>query len=198
MIKIENFELFKNNMSTLKETSKDKHEKNNKNIAYMTDSLIPVVDFDKVKEAYIKDLSLSNTPKSNDALLINCDEHLIFIEFKNGRLKKPLEQSKIRKKIYDSVLIFTDIIGRGIKYTRKNMDYILVYNEEKNDYLNENPSTVVRESKSRDQISKKLLGLGNEHFIKFDLDMFENYCFRNVYTYTEEEFCEFVKTIRYD
>ena len=50
------FELFKNSLSSLKETSKDS---DSKEISYMTESDLQVVNFDKVKEKYAKKLGLS-------------------------------------------------------------------------------------------------------------------------------------------
>ena len=43
------FELFKNSLSSLKETSKDS---DSKEISYMTESDLQVVNFDKVKEIF--------------------------------------------------------------------------------------------------------------------------------------------------
>ncbi len=45
------FEFFKNSLSSLKETSKDS---DSKEISYMTESDLQVVNFDKVKEKYAK------------------------------------------------------------------------------------------------------------------------------------------------
>lgn len=50
------FELFKNSLSSLKETSKDS---DSKEISYMTESDLQVVNFDKVKEKYAKKLGVS-------------------------------------------------------------------------------------------------------------------------------------------
>ena len=68
------------------------------------------------------------------------------------------------------------------------MDYVLVYNENKNSEEPKKPKQNVQESESRDNISKMLSEKGGGHFIKFGLEKFQRYCFRNVYTYTEKEF----------
>ena len=91
----------------------------------MTESLRPAINFDRVKDAYNQKVNCSETPKSNDALLQEGGT-LYFLEFKDGDVEK--EKHEIGRKIYDSLLILTDIIGRGISYTRENMVYILVYN----------------------------------------------------------------------
>lgn len=182
--------------STLKDTSKDTSDA--RNIAYMTQSEIEVIDFDGVKGEYISKLKLSSTPTSNDALIINNIGDSVFIEFKNGALNTQKKEADVRKKIYDSVLILTDIIGEGISFTRKHLDYILVYNGEKNPESEEQDSkTAYRESQSRNKIAKNLSALGKEHYIRYGLEAFKGYCFRNVYTYTESEFeKEFVSSLQ--
>lgn len=187
MIKIEDYEILSKNISTLKETSKDYHDEEE---YYMTESLLPAVDFDKVKDAYISALSITDKPKSNDALFINSEGKEIFIEFKNGYIGN--KKFELRKKVYDSVLIYTDIIHKGISYTRQYVDYILVYNEEKNKTDKEKLKTNIQNSKSRDRIAKGLSKLGGTNYIKFGLEIFKYYCFKGVYTYTKDEFDEFL------
>ena len=189
MIKVEDYEILKNNISTLKETSKDFHGEEE---YYMTQSLLPAVDFDKVKDSYTSMLNTSDKPKSNDALFIDTEGKEIFIEFKNGSIEN--KKFELRKKIYDSMLIYTDIIHEGISYTRQHVDYILVYNEEKNGTDKEEVKINIQNSKSRDRIGKSLSKLGGKNYIKFGLEMFKNYCFKEVYTYTENEFAEFLNS----
>ena len=155
----------------------------------MTESQYLVVSFDSVKNEYIRDLKVYQSPTSNDALLSYGEGRLIFIEFKNGNMHTN-KQHDVRKKIFDSLLIFTDIAKVGISYTRSHMDYILVYNENKYSDSEMDENSTVGDSKSRDQIGKRLMALGNDTYIKFGLEMFKNYCFKDVYTYTE---CEFEK-----
>ena len=75
-----NIPIFKQNMSNFKETS---YDKDGEEPGYMTDSQIQVINFDKVKDGYIKNLALSNTPCSNDALYFGKDNKIFFVEFKN-------------------------------------------------------------------------------------------------------------------
>jgi len=183
MINIDDFEIFKNNLSTLKETSIDNHDGVD---FYMTESVLEVINFDKVKDEYIKDMRLYEVPKSNDVLYIGQDGEITFIEFKNGQMIRD-KIFNVRLKIFDSLLIFTDIIGQGVNFTRTNMKYILVYNEEKN--LPEINKTTIRNSSSRDEIAKKLIEQkGKGKFIKFNLERFKNLYFNDIYTYTKEEF----------
>lgn len=166
---------------SIKETSYDDAQNE-----YMTESQIEVIDFDKVKEEYICTLKLSEPPKSCDSLYMNGDEK-IFIEFKNGKVK-PFE---VRKKIYDSILIFSDLIKCGISETRAEIEYILVYNHEANknnkDY-NFDPKTNIQESDEYDLLSKIISENAKEHILKFKLNDFKNYLVKNIYTYNKEEF----------
>lgn len=100
------FPEFVAHQSALKDTSKDKHEPNNS--TYMTESNKTAVNFDAVKDDYVKKMKLSEMLASCDALFEDGEGAIIFTEFKNGALKKN-KQPDLRKKIYDSVLIFMDI-----------------------------------------------------------------------------------------
>lgn len=183
MININDFEIFQNNTSSMKQTSKD--DANNE---YMTECNKEVVNFDKVVKNYCGNICVSSVD-SNDALIVSENgQTATFIEFKNGYVNKKT-QYKLLKKIYDSILVFTDITNKGISSTRQFLNYILVYNEEKNPDES-NPKTEYRESKSRDEIDKVLLGYGNETHIKYGLEFLKGYCFKEVNTYTKSEFEE--------
>lgn len=155
------YPIFCDNMTTLKNTSIDDRDK--KNIVYMTESAKEVVRFDGVKDNYIESLGLSDTPKSNDALMEIETGKLVFVEFKNGYMNKA-EQFGLRKKIYDSVLIFSDITAQGISAMRECVEYILVYNEEANkDNLDvEEKRAHVQASSSFDEIAKSIAGYARE------------------------------------
>ncbi|WP_353093793.1 hypothetical protein [Tissierella praeacuta] len=191
MTDIWNCDIFSNNKSTLKETSKDDADK--KDIKYMTNSGIEVIDFDGVKNDYIKDLKLKYTPKSNDVLYKSKDE-LYFIEFKNGNMDKEIHN--VRRKIFDSLLILTDIISKGISYTRENLNYILVYNKEYSvSHKKKLDKSEVQDARGLDRISSSLNQLAKLESDPFKLrEHFKNLYFKKVHTYTAEEFEEkFVK-----
>lgn len=173
------FELFKNSLSSLKETSKDS---DSKEISYMTESDLQVVNFDKVKEKYAKKLGVSETPCSNDALYLSEAGNYYFIEFKNGKIQSNVIYN-VYNKIYDSLLIFTDIVDERVSFCRNNVNFILVYNEEKNPN-----NTDVKEDKSRVAIGKHFMKKGGKRFVRFNLEKFEKLYFHAVYTYTESEF----------
>ncbi len=184
-----------NHFATFKETSLDKHD--NGTASYMTESLKSVINFDAVKDEYIKSLKVSDVPKSNDALFDDGYGNIVFVEFKNGYMDKT-KQFAVRKKIYDSTLIFTDILSIGISYMRKCVEYILVYNKTANgknpEIINEK-SKYVQYSSSYDSFAKGLSALAEEEYVYFGVKIFENYCFKKVHTYNEEEFNNYLKTI---
>lgn len=178
-----NIPIFKKNMSTFKETS---YDKDGEKPGYMTDSQIQVINFDKVKDCYIKNLALSNTPCSNDALYFGKDNKIFFVEFKNGVLdERPRRNFNICKKIYDSLLIFNDIVNKNISFCRENLYFILVYNESKN---RREACRTEQEESSKAIISKKIHKKAKKKFVRFGLDRFEKLYFKEVFTYTESEF----------
>lgn len=191
-IQYDKIALFKENKSSLKETSKDSDSSNPE---CMTNSEIEVINFDKVKESYIKDMKLSYTPCSNDALYIDKNGELYFIEFKNGIIK-PHTIFNVYNKIYDSLLIFNDIVGKNISFCREHVNFILVYNEGKNlsgNYDNENKNSfkdceIKNQDSSKARIGKYFYSKAKKKYIRFGLERFEKLYFHEVFTYTEQEF----------
>ena len=182
MIDVMSIDILSSAMCSLKETSKDNHDGTD---YYLTDSMISVINFDKVKNEYVKALMVSEVPSSNDALYAN-GEDLYFIEFKAGVVSRKVYS--IKRKIFDSLLIFTDIVSVGVSYTRANMNYILVYNEDKNP-LSEKEQKEMLDSKSRVDIGTYFWeGKAKKRFIRFDLERFERLYFKNVYTLTQAQF----------
>lgn len=176
-----NIEIFKNNLTTFKEASRDNDNGINR---YMTESKTKVINFDKVKEKYIKGMGLSEPPCSVDALHIKGQVYNL-IEFKNGKMKGPTKFN-VQNKIYDSLLIFNDITHSDISFCREHVNFILVYNESKN-------PNEAQENSSRVSIGKYFSGKAGRHFIRFDLEKFQKIYFKGVYTYTENEFEEFLE-----
>lgn len=152
----------------------------------MTQSLINVVNFDGVKESYIQNMKLSSTSCSSDALYIDEKANYYFIEFKNGKMDKK-KVYNVHYKIYDSLLIFTDIIDECVAFCRENVDFILVYNEMKNDKEASNMQEMQEES-SRVKIGKYFGEKAKKPFIRFDLERVQKLYFRRVFIYTEKEF----------
>lgn len=197
MIDLNTFQIFADHLSNLKETSIDKRDGTPQ---YMTLSTREAVNFDGVKEEYVKPLGVSEIPKSNDALFDDGKGFLVFVEFKNGFMDRP-KQFAVRKKVYDSALIFTDITSTGISYMRDHMKYILVYNETANqdndldEELKKKRKTAVQPSPAFDAFAKNVGKYANEEYVCFGLKIFQNYCFKEVHTYTEAEFNAYLSSL---
>ncbi|EEY34765.1 hypothetical protein [Pseudoleptotrichia goodfellowii] len=161
--------------SALKKTSRDNKNDN------MTESNLEVIDFDCLKDKYLGKIQFKGVGiRSNDALFTRKKKY-IFIEFKNGEIKN-IKEYELHKKIYDSLLIFCDIFGKTLRETREEMDYILVAN-----FSNEKKSDEVL-------LEKFLKSAKIEERLRVGLRNFKGYCFKNVHTYSKEEFEEkFVK-----
>lgn len=169
--------------STLKEASKDNSDKDN--IVFMTESDLEVISFDAIKTKYANALNLSeDVAHSVDALLVkeqNLDNDIFFIEFKNGKVDGKIKRN-IANKVRDSLLIYNDIQTVSISDLRKHAVLILVYNESKN-----------IEGHHRDYIAQSVMSFAKEELIRFDLERFKHLYFREVHTYTENQFEEFLK-----
>lgn len=178
--------------------------------AYMCESSIKVFDFDGLKDWYVENcaLQLTQPPCSNDALWLD-EDHIVFIEFKNGKIGAP-ENNEIIFKLYDSLLLIFDDkfdlswyrsdFKQNISYTRKYMDYILVYNKQKYDERCPTPQTRkglerqnVQESLHRTMIYKAARGWANRCIVLFGLDRFKGYLFRQVHTLNQVEFEDYLK-----
>lgn len=116
---------------------------------------------------------------SVDALMMAFSE-VLFIEFKNGNMKS--EKAAVKNKVRDSLLLFCDITQKNIEYTRRNMKFILVYNGSKN-------------CPSRSLIAKHISEKANEPFISFGMEIFKGLYFKEVCTYTELEFDQYLNSI---
>lgn len=173
--------IFKESISTLKDTSLDGDKKDKK---YMTESTIKVVNFDTVKKKYVREKHLPHMPCSSDALCVTDNGNWNFVEFKNGSL----DQSKIYEiyyKIYDSLLIFGELMDQSVGFCRDHVNFVLVYNESKNSEDGEKGEQV---TPSRVTIGDYFSRKAGKKFIRFGLERFEHLYFREVFTYTEKQF----------
>ena len=182
------------NTSTLKQTSKDDN-----NEEYMTESQIKVINFDSVGgDKYTRNNNLSIQLKTNDVLFLHNDRRYTFIEFKNGKLLDKSNRIDIKKlkdielKILNSMFVLGDIEEKSLNTLKEITNYILVYNEEKNS-PNEKNSILEIGNYFVNQGSSLSVGentFGKDEIICFGLEKFKNYCFKNVHTYSKEEFEE--------
>ena len=186
------------NTSTLEQTSEDDN-----NGEHMTKSQLKVINFDSVGgKKYTKNNNLSIQLKTNDVLFLHNDERYTFIEFKNGKLLNKSNRIDIKKlkdielKILNSMFVLGDIEGKSLNTLKEITNYILVYNEDKN-LPNEKNSISEIGNYFVNQGSSLSVGentLDKDEIICFGLEKFKDYCFKNVHTYSKEEFEEkFVK-----
>jgi type VI protein secretion system component VasK len=175
---------------TLEQVSKDSDEEINPKGrgVFMTSNKKKVVNFDKFKESIAKKYALNNSPNSCDALYMQSENKWFLIEFKNGKINDK-KVSQVKWKIFQSLLLLTEKIDKTICFTRENLNFILVYNE---DALEENR---LDEDAQRTAIGKSLYKLiGNSEFSPFGLKDLQKLYFKEVHEWTKKEFdSNFVK-----
>lgn len=187
MIDLDEYFIFAENKITLKEASKD--DSDISNIQHMTDCELEVINFDLVKRKYANSLKLSDEVAASVDALLQIGDHIVFVEFKNGKVKN----HNIKDKARDSLLIFCDVVGKTISYMRKRVDLIVVYNLEKNPLPNQIKKGRFQESPSRIAIGNYFSEKAQKEYILFDLQRYERLYFREVHTYSKEEFREYLR-----
>jgi hypothetical protein len=168
---------------TLQKTSKDRNNKE-----YMTFCQQDVVNVDSLKNYLTKELSLPEEPKSCDALYLTPEKELFLIEFKNGKLIDE-KNHDLNEKIFESLLIVSEKISETIGFMRENISFILVYNKNKlhRKIQKGNENTGVR------RVDNHIFRKAHDHLIRFELRRFKKLYFKDVFTYSTEEFeSEFV------
>lgn len=179
---------YRGHIKTLKECSRD-----TANSVAMVTSQVRAICFDDVKSQYIVSLDPRSRQKikSFDALLLEKSGDIDFIEFKNGCIDSH-DAYEIMQKIFDSLLIFLDVTERTLKDARRQVTFILVYNEKKNKDLQkwefDRQDFLIQQAPSRVELGKILANKADTHFIRFGLERFKGYCFKEVRTLTVTEF----------
>lgn len=165
-----------NKMKTLKRISAD-----TTNGQFMVESTLKVINFDLFSREYSSKFHIPVQPKTNDALYIDQFGKWFFIEFKNGSLK----QADIYRKIYDSLIMLNEFGLVSWDFCRKNITYILVYNE---DEYNEQYVNDLQKSTSRTRIHTAIRNKANKARQLYGIDKLKGYMFEDTYTYNEMEF----------
>jgi hypothetical protein len=186
MIDLANYDIFTDHVGSLKELSKDDHS--TENIQFMTQSSVVAVNFDQVKRAYANNLGISEDKVYSVDGISYTEDSIIFLEFKNG---SNINNREVHDKIRDSLLLFCDITKTNISFTQKNAILILVFNEQANPIPNQY-TRHIQPSPSRSFISKVVAQKGNKEIIICCLDRFEKLYFREVHTYSQEEFESYI------
>ena len=134
-----------------------------------------IINFDSVKTRFLASLERSDTcAASVDALGTDHDGTIYFIEFKNGAI----ETNNIRNKVTESLLIYHEITHTSSRDTRKNAEFVLVYN----------PERVRLNAVQRKSIH--MARLGHKSCPLYDLDKFHGVWVRRAYMMTAQEFAE--------
>lgn len=187
MTNLSQVSIFNSNLKTLHDTS---HDVNNNE--YMTNSTYPAIDFDEVKNSYILSNSTISTSnmRSNDALIIldKINGKFLFIEFKNGDIHSSIQKEKIRSKITESLLILNDIIDENLTFDKKNINYILVYNQSKNSSFQN------QRNNSLTGIANTLASWSNTSYLINGFDRYKAF-FHDVKTINETEFSVIVNQL---
>ncbi len=182
MINLESYPILWNSRESLRETSKDDSDKNN--IKYMTSSEMEVVNFDLVKRRYVNGFGLSEDAIASVDAIVSLEKRIVFVEFKNGKVNN----RNIKDKARDTLLVFLDIIGKNIDFSRNNIDFVVVYNLEKNPLPRQLQKGELQKTPSRVSIAAHFMKKARKEFICFDLERYEKIYFKKVHTYSKEEF----------
>ncbi|WP_455034645.1 hypothetical protein [Lachnoanaerobaculum gingivalis] len=192
--------IFINNKKSLLEVSLDDSDKNNPVNMVDADKDISkdiVIDFDDVKTAFCRKFNKSNEVfKSADALLYSKTKNkLIFVEFKNSKVRD------VKTKLKDSLLVLSNILDVNLEFCREYLEYIVVYNYEKNKkYVEQEKNKCRREEQNKSQslskeyiegFVKPLFRLAKDEIILWDLELMKDICVSEVHTYTVNEFLEY-------
>lgn len=188
MIDLSSYPILNDRKSTLKETSKDDSDIND--IHYMTSSVLDAVNFDLVKRCYVNELGLSEDVATSVDAIVSFADRISFVEFKNGRVNN----RNIKDKARDSLLIFLEIIRKNIAYSRKYIDFIVVYNLEKNPFPNQAKKNCLQDTPSRISIADHFMEKARKELIRFDLERYEKLYFRKVHTYSAEKYEKYLQT----
>ena len=193
-------EIFIKNKKSLFEVSlDDSDEKNPFNMVDINRDISKdiVIDFDDVKTDFCRKFHKSNEVfKSADALLYSKTKNkLIFVEFKNGKVRD------VKTKLKDSLLVFSNILDVNLEFCREYLEYIVVYNYEKNKkYVEQEKDKCRREEQNKSQslskeyiegFVKPLFRLAKDEIILWDLELMKDICVSEVHTYTVNEIVKY-------
>ena len=186
--------IFADNKKSLCEVSLDDSDKNypvymiDESYEYFQDT---VIDFDGVKTDFCKSFSKSNEVfKSADALYFDeVKNKLIFVEFKNGKVKG------IKEKLKDSLLVFSNIATVDLEFCRNNCEYIVVYNYEANKKYVEDEKEKLEEKTKSQSVDKEYMKFANtiskyakEELVLWNLNLMKDICVFDIHTYDIGEF----------
>lgn len=187
MLQLGRYSILKNHIDTLHNLSADNGS--SQQVEHVTDSQVLAVGFDQVKDEYTRNLHITNESSDSVDALLNIRGVPTFVEFRNG----VIENKKIKNKARDSLLILCDITNKHIAYTRRHMDFILVYNATKNPMSTSERGRLSEEKSSLEYICNQITKLADDKFVRFGMERLRVMYFKDVYTFTNQEFEEFLR-----
>lgn len=135
----------------------------------------------------------SSQPEGSIDAVFKTNVHWFFVEFKNGVLVSN-KVKDMKKKLVPSLLTFLDTIHETLSYARNHISFILVYNIVKNPtYTKVLLRNEVQESESRNELKSKIVKLAKKEPVFFKLGQYKNVFFKDVYTYNQEQFKDFLQ-----
>jgi len=143
---------------------------------YMVEDCSNVICFDDFIREFFQTISKNEPPSSVDTICM-IDEEVYLIEFKNGKISRK-EKRNICSKIANSLLVMCHNENSNLIC---KLNFMLVYNEEKNG-----------ETKSSHRIKTAIRGLANTPTVMFKLGKYKSTYFKEVKTFTKDEFARFI------
>jgi hypothetical protein len=139
---------------------------------FMTSCQKEIVNFDKFKEYIAAKYAPDGSPSSCDGLYMRADNEWYLIEFKNGKIDEK-EIFKIRRKIFESLLLLLEKLDKTIAFSRENLTFVLVYNK----------------MIARIEIAKSLDNLSKKHDYSFTvLNNLKKLYLKEVFFWKKDEF----------
>lgn len=162
---------------TLKETSRDDYGN------CVIDFSQEVYHFDQITEKVADSYRISKPQHSCDALHIKDRNDIYLIEFKNVRASR-VPKKHLKLKAYDSIMTLQMAFfpEYSLDEIKEKVNLVVVYNNE---------GVVEKEQASRafDSIKEKMRAYaGNHEEILFDLEIYKNVLYKNIFTVEKGKF----------
>lgn len=166
---------YPNSASKLSDVSLDKA-----NNHPMIDDDRPIINFDHVKDQFAQ--SISPDGKKPKEGIKSADGYFqsggrdFFVEFKNGKI----DEKDLLTKIYDTAIVFCNLVNKSPEHLRLNGEFILVYN----------PNKIKKNLRARIEAIDVLAGPRSDRILHSIYSKVKGYLFNEVHECTPEEFEE--------
>jgi hypothetical protein len=176
-MKLDDYNVFKNNKKTLQHTSRDTSKTP---VQFMTLDTRKVVDFDCVKtDIFSNDFGEKDSIARSADALFSTEQGIYIVEFKNGSFTN----LEISEKANNSIMLFNYVTSKQIDYTRKNISFVLVYNKD------------VKTLSWEDSIALHRAVCAKTGFKGFGTDKLKGFSYKDVYMIEKKDIDSFLRTI---